>query len=197
MTETDTPVRFQVAHEVRQALARATEPMTAQQLLPECPSALSAETLSKTMHSLKRSGAVIECDPVSTKLGPRKTYRLRTESERLMDHLEADLAENSALTVPEIGVIDGITVVHYPHDLDCAAASHNGDEHCQCRHATVTDPIISAIDRISEPRWLGGTLDAQRLRALARCALIAPHTDLAAWLTELAGIIESMTHDHA
>jgi hypothetical protein len=58
---------------------------------------------------------------------------------------------------------------------------------------THTDPIIQAIDRLIEPRWIEGTMHVQRLRALADCEALTHHPDVSAWLRDLANIIQEMS----
>ena len=58
---------------------------------------------------------------------------------------------------------------------------------------TRTDPIIQAIDRLIEPRWIEGAMHVQRLRALADCEALTHHPDVAAWLRDLANIIQEMS----
>lgn len=196
MSETESPVRYQVAHEIKNALRVSTEPMSAHQLFAHCPTAQDVDRVVKTIYSLKKRGAIVEAPAVDSPHGPRKTYRLPTEEERLMAHLESELEPR------KITEEDGVPTIRYPlssvleeapsifaNDLDCAADSCNGDEHCQCRHM-VSDPIITAIERIAEPHWLNGAQDAARLRALAQSPVIARQIDVAAWLHGLADILE-------
>jgi hypothetical protein len=56
-----------------------------------------------------------------------------------------------------------------------------------------SDPVIAAIARLSEPAWIEGMMHVQRLRALASCEVVATHVDVAAWLVDLANIIEEMS----
>lgn len=207
MTETESPARYAVANEVMAAITASTSPLCAQQLLPLCESAESAEQISKTLHGLKKRRAIVEDGPVQTKAGPRKSYRLPTEAEKLMAHLETELharaesGEIPTVRYPLSAILepaaDDLPSTEACIDLDTVAHSHNGDEMHRCKcHAPahqVSDPVIAAIERLSEPHWLGGLQDALRLRALARCPLLASQVDVIAWLDELADVIEGMS----
>lgn len=58
---------------------------------------------------------------------------------------------------------------------------------------SIGDPILAAIDRLPEPRWVDGPMHAQRLRWLACSSHIRREPDIEAWLNDLAGIIEGMS----
>lgn len=216
MTELDTPVRYQVAAEIQNALRLSPVPLTTHQILNECPSAESVDRLAKTVWSLKKRGAVVEDAAVETPAGPRKTYRLPTEEERLMAHLEADL-ETRTITEEE-----GVATIRYPLSkvmdeepgpvdspiidrrsgtdrraasdcLDCAECSCNGDEHAHTARPLDPDPVIKALERMTtHPCFPHAEQYAMRMVALSahlgQGYSIHPDPDIHTFLTDCARV---------
>lgn len=102
---------------------------------------------------------------------------------------------DASVNEPEPEPVDGPSE---PDPLEIGQSEqHAGDEFERAVYVAPVgsgDPIIAAIERLAEPRWQEGLMHASRLRALAASACVAPHSDIAAWLGDLASAIEEMSH---
>jgi len=187
-----TPILTTVRKEILNALAQVDQPLGNAELRAHCPSAQTSDQISNALYVLNKRG-LIAAEPgahpgANGKRNP--VYRLAAsanapvsldaeETQRLTAHLEQQLEAPPAPPAPD-------------RDPDRESRTLNGTAHPEPDPAR-TDPVICAIDRLTEPHWVDGPMHAQLLHRLADAPLMAKQPDVRAWLTDLANIIEELS----
>jgi len=163
-------------------LSTATAPMTAGDLYRASTSDTDS-IVFKAVGNLARAGLVeVAGNGLSPKGQVCKSYRLTAQGRaRLMaEHLVPDLGASDPTPKPAPVAIQAPEPPPEPAVV-------------QAPDPARTDPVICAIDRLTEPHWVDGPMHAQRLHRLADAPLMAKQPDVRAWLTDLANIIEELT----
>lgn len=145
-----------------------------------------AGTVKGSRNQPARLYRLAELDASPAPLAPAALERLLTVLEQEVALVDADGQSCvSAWSGTEQTAGDEFTTAEHVCGGQCAPLiAHPVGPH--------GDPIIQAIERLGEPRFLEGPMHADRLRALADCPPIANNGDIRAWLLDLAATLSEL-----
>lgn len=180
-TANDKPRIHRVQDEIMNLLSLNSDPMTARDLITLCESHEAESDIHKAVGSLVRAGRI---EVAGTTEGARgataRLYRIAnnagTDTE-LMSHLERDLAGAGAGPNIPLDSAHGSTLAD---EFERSGPMQPG----KCSYGS--DPILSAIERLEEPRIVDALRDAMLLRALADSPALRSEPDVGQWLQDLA-----------